>query len=547
MAIQSFSELNLKPELLQGIVAMGFETPTPIQSEALPIALEGRDLIGQAQTGTGKTAAYGIPILQRLEPDRPVQALILCPTRELTIQVAEELTRIGRFLPARALPVYGGQAIERQIHALRQGPPVVVGTPGRLLDHLRRGTLSLDGIRFLVLDEADEMLDMGFIDDVEAILAETPSERQTMLFSATVPEAVERLARRFLRDPARVRVAAPTLTVPAVEQYWVEVRDREKLEALCRFLDVEDPGMALVFCRTKRGVDELADHLQERGYLAQALHGDLSQRERDRVMAQFRSGQVEILVATDVAARGLDIEGVDYVFNYDIPQDPEVYVHRIGRTARAGRSGVAITFVTPRERSLLRLIERLTRARIERRAVPTVAEVRERHFRALADRVLDALEPRQENGAEAAEGEEPREPDLAPYARIAHELLEQYESERVVAQLLRMLDTGVRAGSLADEEAEEEPAAFGDTGAEPGMVRLFIDIGRRDRVRPGDIVGAIAGESGIPGSVIGRIDIYDRFTFVEVPQEHAARVLRAMRDNQIRGKSVNIEPARRER
>ncbi|MDI3317202.1 MAG: DEAD/DEAH box helicase [Bacillota bacterium] len=547
MAIGSFSELHLKPELVQGITAMGFETPTPIQSEALPIALEGRDLIGQAQTGTGKTAAYGIPILQRLEPNRPVQALILCPTRELAIQVAEELTRIGRFLPARALPVYGGQAIERQIHALRQGPPIVVGTPGRLLDHLRRGTLSLDAVRFLVLDEADEMLDMGFIDDVEAILAETPPEHQTMLFSATVPEPVERLARRFLRDPARVRVAGTTLTVPVVEQYWVEVRDREKLEALCRFVDVEDPGMALVFCRTKRGVDELADHLQERGYSAQALHGDLSQRERDRVMAQFRSGQLEILVATDVAARGLDIEGVDYVFNYDIPQDPEVYVHRVGRTARAGRSGVAITFVTPRERSLLRLIERLTRARIERRAVPTVAEVRERHFRALAERVLDALEA----GEGAPEEEEAQavpeaEPDLAPYARIAHELLEQYESEQVVAHLLRMLDTGARSGALAEEEPSG-PADFGDTGAEPGMVRLFIDIGRRDRVRPGDIVGAIAGESGIPGSVIGRIDIYDRFTFVEVPEEHAARVLRAMRDNQIRGKSVNVEPARRDR
>jgi ATP-dependent RNA helicase DeaD len=335
---------------LQAITALGYEAPTPIQAQTVPLLLAGRDVIAQAQTGTGKTAAFGIPIVERVDPAvRSPQALVLAPTRELAVQVAQAIHGLGRHRGISVLPVYGGQPIDRQLRALRHGVQVIVGTPGRILDHLRRDTVSLAGIRFLVLDEADRMLDMGFIEDVEYILSHLPAERQTALFSATLPAPVAALGRKYMREPMRVQIEKETVTVPQVRQTAYEVSARSKEDALARILDVENPTSAIIFCRTKREVDELAESLRARGYLAEPIHGDLSQRERDAAMGRFRQGQVELLVATDVAARGLDIPEVTHVINYDIPVDPESYVHRIGRTGRAGRAGEAVTLVEPRQ------------------------------------------------------------------------------------------------------------------------------------------------------------------------------------------------------
>ncbi|MBX5477190.1 MAG: DEAD/DEAH box helicase [Clostridia bacterium] len=420
----TFRELGLSPEMLRAVSAAGFEEPTPIQARVIPLALTGRDVVGQAQTGTGKTAAFGIPVLERLDPAGPSpQVLILTPTRELAIQVAEELARLaprGRHL---VLPIYGGQDFGHQLRALRANPKVLVCTPGRLLDHMRRKTVHLDGVRVVVLDEADEMLNMGFIDDVEAILSAVPEDRQTMLFSATMPSAVASLAQRFLRDPVRVAVAPKQVTVPQVRQAYIEVREDQKFETLCRVLDVDSPALAIVFGRTKRRVGEIAEGLQKRGYLAEALHGDLSQRQRDQVMRRFRSGACEVLVATDVAARGLDVSDVTHVINFDIPQDPESYVHRVGRTGRAGRAGEAVTFVTPRELRQLHWIEQATRQTLARRHAPTLADALEGQRSAVAGRLIETME----QGAVDA------------YLGLAETLLETYDSTRLVAAALAAL------------------------------------------------------------------------------------------------------------
>ncbi|MGE5591569.1 MAG: DEAD/DEAH box helicase, partial [Bacillota bacterium] len=353
-AQDAFQALGLSEPVLKALIDMGFEEPSPIQLRTIPLLLEGHDVIGQAQTGTGKTAAFGVPLVEHMQPKpRTVQALVLTPTRELAVQVAEELTRIGKYKHIKTVPIYGGQSIERQIRSLRFGVDIVIGTPGRIIDHIKRGTLHLDQIKTLVLDEADEMLDMGFVEDIEFILSGTPAERQTLLFSATMPDPIARLAKRYMRDPKVVTVSREQLTVPQIEQYFYEVRG-DKVEALSRVVDMEEITRAIIFCRTKKGVDELTESLQARGYLAEGIHGDLNQPQRDRVMARFREGQVELLIATDVAARGLDISDVTHVINYDIPQDPESYVHRIGRTGRAGRTGVALTFIHPREFTQLR-------------------------------------------------------------------------------------------------------------------------------------------------------------------------------------------------
>ena len=388
-----FAAFGLRRELLRALADMGYEEPSPVQAQAIPLLLEGRDLIAQALTGTGKTAAFGIPIVQRAEPRRAVpRALVLAPTRELAIQVAGELTRLGRYGELCVLPIYGGQPYERQLRALRQGVQVVVATPGRLLDHLRRGTLVLDAIDFLVLDEADEMLKLGFLEDVEAILRAVPAERQTALFSATIPPPIARLAARYLRDPVRLSLSEPrALTVPAIEQYYFQVPHGHKVEALVRLLDVKAPTLALVFCNTKRMVDELAEELRARGYRAEALHGDLNQAQREKVLRAVREGKVEVLVATDVAARGLDIEQISHVANFDLPQDPEVYVHRIGRTGRAGRAGEALTLLAPWERPQLRAIAEATGAAIQRAEVPTVAEMEAREREVLGERLLGTL------------------------------------------------------------------------------------------------------------------------------------------------------------
>lgn len=521
MTSEQFKEMGLSSAVLKALEEMGFEEPSPIQAKTIPGIMEGRDIIGQAQTGTGKTAAFGIPIVERLDHrSKKVQALVLVPTRELAIQVAEEITKIGRHAGVKVVPIYGGQSYDRQIRALEHGSQVAIGTPGRVMDHIRRGTLKLDHVNIMVLDEADEMLDMGFIEDVEFILGQVPEERQTLLFSATVPEAIARLARRYLKSPEHIAISPERLTVPLIDQVYYEVREHEKLEALSRILDMEGAERTIIFCRTKKRVDDLTEGLQARGYSAEAIHGDLNQIQRNRVMKRFKEGGSEMLVATDVAARGLDIENVTHVINYDLPQDTESYVHRIGRTGRAGRTGTAITLVTPKEFRQIRQMERTLRLRLIRRPIPTPADVAEKQREALKTRL----------------GEEVERGVLPEYQEVVLSLAESYDSVDIAAAAIRlMVDKG------REQPMESE---FGETGAEPGMVRLFVNVGRTDRITPADIVRGLAEGSGISGSVLGLIDIYDRFTFVEMPHDAAQKVLRAIGDIHIRGKSVNMEPAR---
>ncbi len=420
----SFNEIGLSRPVLQSISNMGFEEPTPIQEQTIPEALTGRDLIGQAHTGTGKTAAFGIPLVEKIgvESDH-IQALVLTPTRELAVQVAEELNKIGQFKGIRTLPIYGGQDINRQIRALSKRPHIIVGTPGRLMDHMRRKTLRLQQIKMVVLDEADEMLNMGFIEDIETILREVPSKRQTLLFSATIPKPIQVLAQQFMQDPAIIRIRSKEVTVPNTDQYYMEVQERQKFDVLCRLLDIQSPDLAIVFGRTKRRVDELSEALNKRGYSVEGIHGDLTQAKRDSVMRQFREGTIEVLVATDVAARGLDITGVTHVFNFDIPQDPESYVHRIGRTGRVGQAGQAITFVTPREIDHLRVIENMTNKRITRKPIPTLNEAVIGQQRLTMEKLL-----------QVAENE-----DIRQYKGLAEELLEDIDSVVLLSAALKML------------------------------------------------------------------------------------------------------------
>ncbi|MCL6632742.1 MAG: DEAD/DEAH box helicase [Alicyclobacillus herbarius] len=517
-----FTDLPLSKRVQDAINDMGFEEPSPIQAACIPLVLEGREVIGQAQTGTGKTAAFGIPMVEMVTTDRKVQGLVLTPTRELAIQVAGEFRKIAKYKRIRTLPIYGGQSIVHQIRALQQGVQIVIGTPGRVLDHLRRGTLDLSSVRMVVLDEADEMLDMGFIEDIEAILSETPAERQTLLFSATFPPAVKRLATRYMRNPEHVTVNRGEVTVPMIDQVYYKVLERNKLDSLCRIIDSEEVSLGIIFCRTKRGVDELTEALLARGYLADGLHGDLSQTQRDRVMRKFRSGDIELLIATDVAARGIDVENVTHVINYDLPQDPESYVHRIGRTGRAGKRGLAISLVTPREFKLLKQIQRETGANIESRDVPTLADVAERQAEMWRERLVQTI---QEGG-------------LAHYRAILGNVVDEFDPVDVACAALKLASAGETQGR------EEEDYDFGDTGAKPGMVRFFVNIGRSARIGPSDLVRTISEEAGVPGQAIGKIDIFDRFTFVEVEQESAPFVYEALRHSRINGSRVNLEPAK---
>ncbi|MGH2353362.1 MAG: DEAD/DEAH box helicase, partial [Chloroflexota bacterium] len=590
--VEGFEVFHLSDAMLRTLEDLGYEAPTPVQRATIRLLMEGRDVIAQAQTGTGKTAAYGIPMVERIDRElRRPQGLVLAPTRELAVQVAEAIHALGKRSRVDVLPVYGGQPIERQLRGLRAGVHVVVGTPGRLLDHLRRGTLDLSAVTLAILDEADEMLDMGFLEDVEAILtalaearakgheAETEadvqsveaeeetaseaakpsvpgpqpslaSQAQLALFSATIPAPVERLARRFLRDASRISIAPEQVTVPQIEQVAYEIGGMDRLDALARVLDVETPGSAIVFCATRRTVDDVAERLVVRGYRAAALHGDMTQGERDRVMRRFRDGQIEVLVATDVAARGLDIESVTHVINFDIPWDPESYVHRIGRTGRMGRAGDAITLAAPRDYRLLRVIEQLLRRRITRKHLPTLGDVATRRREATKEAVTAAI----------AGG------DLDGYLALATELAEQFDSVDIAAAALRLwdharsagADGGVTlAGALKAAEAEAEAlerqaerarqavAEFEADGQAPeaGMARLLVAAGRVDGLRPQDLVGAIANEAGIPGRAIGAIDIYDRFSFVEVPRERAAHVVGALSRTTIRGRRVGARLA----
>ncbi|MGF7045797.1 ATP-dependent RNA helicase DeaD [Paenibacillus sp. DS2015] len=435
--MKTFAEFDLEPKILQAITELGFEESTPIQDQAIPIAMAGRDLIGQAQTGTGKTAAFGIPLISKISKEEErIMALIMTPTRELAIQVAEEIGKIARFKGIRSLAIYGGQDISRQIRSLKNKPQIIIGTPGRLLDHINRKTIRLNDVQTVVLDEADEMLDMGFMDDIQSILKLVPAERQTMLFSATMPANIQKLAQQFLNNPEHISVIPKHISAPLIDQAYIEVPERQKFEALSRLIDMESPDLAIVFGRTKRRVDELSEALQKRGYSADGLHGDLSQNQRDAVMRKFRDGSIDVLVATDVAARGLDVSGVTHVINFDLPQDPESYVHRIGRTGRAGKEGTAWSFVTPREMDHFHFIERVTRHKITRKALPTMAEAIEGKQRITAERLLETVES----------GE------LNEYKGIAIQLLEQYDSVQLLTAAMKLL-----TGEKKDSEIQLTP------------------------------------------------------------------------------------------
>ena len=546
-----FEDLNLDAKILRAVTDMGFEAASPIQGQSIPLELEGLDIIGQAQTGTGKTAAFGIPLLQKVDPkSKKLQAIILCPTRELAIQVSEEIKRLAKYMHGvKVLPIYGGQEIGRQIRSLKDGIQVIIGTPGRVMDHMRRKTLKLEHVHTVVLDEADEMLNMGFLEDMETILSELPEERQTVMFSATMPPAIAEIAKKFQKDPEIVKVVKKELTVPKVTQYYYEVKPKTKVEVMCRLLDMYDPKLSIVFCNTKRQVDDLVQELQGRGYFAEGLHGDLKQMQRDRVMNSFRNGRTDILIATDVAARGIDVDDVEAVFNYDIPQDDEYYVHRIGRPGRAGREGKAFSLVVGREVYKLREIQRYCKTKIIPQPIPSLNDVTSIKVEKIMDSVEEII----------------RDSDLDKIINIVEKrvLEEDYTTLDLAAALLKMSmgddyeDISVERTPLRslDELEDYERGArnrnngrgarSGSRGGSENVARLFINIGKNQGIKPGDILGAIAGESGMPGRMVGSIDMFDKYTFVEVPREQADVVLQAMKDVKIKGKNVHMEKANR--
>ncbi len=545
----TFETLGLRPELVRTVAELGYEQPTPIQAGAIPVLMSGRDVLGQAQTGTGKTAAFTLPMLESLDPVKTgVQSLILAPTRELAIQVAEAVYRYGHQLGVRVLPIYGGQSITRQMKRLQQDTQVVVGTPGRMLDLIRRNVLDLSHVSYLVLDEADEMLKMGFIEDVEAILSATPTTRQTALFSATLSTEIRRLAQRYMNDPVPVLIAGESMTVPQMEQRYYLVDERAKFAALTRLLEVENLNSTLIFTRTRAGAAELAENLVARGYPAEAIHGDLSQDARETVMRRFRKGHLNVLVATDMVARGVDIDDVSHVINYDIPFDPEDYVHRIGRTGRAGRSGIAITLLTPGQTRRLKSIEGFTKQSINRGTLPTVEAVyarRESRFQANLDGILDEnLEDEVRFVQQLIEaGYDPVE-----MAAASIHMARMVEQQRPVEEIadVREKRSSDRAPRMSDRNGRGERGQSGGRRKpdfEPGMVRLLLNLGREHGIRPGDVVGAIASEARIPGNAIGAIDIGKHETFVDVKEKHVENVLRSMKQGKLRGKMMTLTRA----
>jgi ATP-dependent RNA helicase DeaD len=543
-----FAALDLRPELLKALTTLGYEEPTPIQREAIPPLLAGHDLLGQAATGTGKTAAFALPLLDRLIPGGPgdgPSALVLVPTRELAEQVSQAVHRYGRDLGVRVLPVYGGQPIGRQLQALQRGVDVVVGTPGRVIDHINRETLRLSEVRTVVLDEADEMLDMGFAEDIEAILAETPAERQTVLFSATMPPRIDGIARRHLREPVRIQMGRESSApgeIPLVRQSAYVVARAHKPAALGRVLDVEAPTAAIIFCRTREEVDQVTEILNGRGYRAEALHGGMSQDQRDRVMGRLRAGTTELLVATDVAARGLDIEQLTHVVNYNVPAAPEAYVHRIGRVGRAGREGAAITLAEPREQRMLKAIERLTHQRINIEKVPTVTDLRARRLEITRGALEAAMQSDDLERFRVVIDSLTDEADLETVAlaavKLAHEAAGGDVDEEEIPQVARDARTEIKR----DRPTGRGPV--GRSGPQGEVARLFFGLGKRAGVRPQDLVGAIAGESGLNVRDIGAIQITDRFSLVEVPEAAADMVIAALQRSTIRGRKPTV---RRER
>lgn len=563
--VSPFESLGLQPEFVQAVEKMGFIEPTPIQSSAIPLLLEGRDVIGQAQTGTGKTAAFMLPLLQKLEPSTgKVQALVLAPTRELAKQVADAALMLAQKTRVKVLAVYGGQSYTIQTRALDRGVDVVVGTPGRLLDLIKQKVLGLHNVKMLILDEADEMLAMGFIDDVELILKELSEEKQIALFSATLPQAIQKLANRYLKEPARISVSPEHLTVADTEQRYCRIHEENKLSALTRLLETEDVSSGLIFARTKARAQELADQLIQMGFPSDSLHGDLNQARREQVLNKFRQGQISLMVATDVAARGLDIAGVSHVFNYDVPADAEDYVHRIGRTGRAGKKGIAVTFLTPKERGRLNQIQAYTKQPMIEFSLPSVDAVKARR----EDRLINRISEQLLAGVTPAEREfvgRMNELGLSPVeiAVAAIRLVRAGEGtistkeiqEPAQESKYKRLDER-RAGNDRQREkwnsktssgsgvsSDQKRPARGGT-KESGMVRLWMNLGNANGIRPGDVVGAIASESGIPGRAIGEIDIRSDHTFVDVAEQHVKMVLKASEGKyRLRGKPVLLRLA----
>lgn len=534
-----FDDLELDPAILKAVKEMGFEEATAIQSQAIPVALSGQDVIGQAQTGTGKTAAFAIPVLQKIDPKvKKPQAIILCPTRELAIQVAEEIRKLAMFMHGiKVLPIYGGQEIVKQIRSLKSGVQVIIGTPGRVMDHMRRKTVKLDSVHTVTLDEADEMLNMGFLEDMEMILSQLPEDRQTLLFSATMSKEILQIAEKYQKDAVSVKVVKKELTVPNIEQYYYEVRPKNKEEVLSRLLDLYAPKLSLVFCNTKKQVDELVTALQGRGYFADGLHGDLKQAQRDHVMNNFKNGKTDILVATDVAARGIDIEGVEAVFNYDIPQDEEYYVHRIGRTGRAGRVGKSFSFVVGKEIYKLKDIERYCKTKLKLQPIPSANDITQIRVDKVFEEVRTLL----------------KEDELKNMKKVVEERINEEEltAFELSAALLKLF-LGDEPETI--EELSRKERGFSERGessrgnsdrrrSSKNMERLFINIGKNQRIKPGDVLGAIAGECHINGDLVGNIDMYDKFTFVDVPKELSNRVVRTMNQAKIKGKKISVEIA----
>ncbi len=529
-----FSTLNLHPQLVQAVEERGYSAPTPIQAGIIPLMLEGRDVLGQAQTGTGKTAAFALPILQNLDPGQGrIQALVVAPTRELAIQVSNFIFEYGSHCGVRVLAVYGGQPYGRQITRLQKGVDVVVGTPGRLLDLIRRSVLDLSQVRTVVLDEADEMLSMGFIEDIETILKETPSKRQTALFSATLPKEIRRLAENYMSSPESVTIQREQPTVAAIEQRYYLVKTTDKLAALTRLFEIEPVSSALIFARTRIGTGELANELTQRGFPSETLNGDLSQDMRERVLNRFRKGQVKVLVATDVAARGLNIEDISHVFNFDLPEDEEVYVHRIGRTGRAGKSGIAISLITPQEQRKLQKIEGFIRQKIARATLPTVEDIQRYRDQQLLDKIAvwlrrGRIQHERELATELMEsGHDPME-----IAAAALKIARAEEKQRPIAEIGEVQE--IPLGKARRENGRKEfhqdtrtsrPMRTDKRSHEAGMVRLSLDMGRQQGLSPNEVVSSISFYAEIPGSVIGKIYIQDQNTFLDVPEKFVKQVL----------------------
>ena len=518
----TFEELKLNEKTKRALQDAGYLCPTPIQEQAIPVILEGKDFIGQSKTGTGKTASYSLPIIEKIEcTNKKVQAVVLCPTRELAVQVADEVRKFLKYQEGiKTIAIYGGQDIETQIRMLKRGVQIVIGTPGRIMDHLRRKTLKLDNVKMCVLDEADEMLNMGFEEDIETILKDVPSGRQTVLFSATMNKRIMEITKKYLKNPKKVKIQAEELTVNEIEQISIQVKEAMKSEALMRLIEVYRPQKAIVFCNTKKRVDDLIEVLKQNHFKAEALHGDIKQTVRERIMKRMRNGEFQILVATDVVARGIDIQDVEFVLNYDVPQEEEYYVHRIGRTGRNGNTGKAVTFVVGKEKSKLQSIKKYSNAKIKEGTIPTIAEINKIRIKVTVEKIQKVIDKNE-----------------FEYQDILDELKEKNNIEEIVKALLTIV-----CGKNKPKENIKNEIKVSVKNDE--NIKLFFNLGKKDNIKVKDIVGSIAANCGISGDKIGKINILDKFSFVEVPREYVEDVVSGMQEKQVKGRDCNIEIAK---